>query len=285
VAKHPKPAVAASRLHRRFRRSALTPGAAVLAAMGTLALAAGVTTWAAVPAGAKASTTTTTKAHSSTTTTKAHSSTTTTTKAGTHASLADQWLLKAIGAEGKIGSVRIDGKITQKGGPIYLDLQVNGDGEGGGTFIQNGFNIQLERVGPILYFNAPKKYWQKVSSASQANLYGGKWLQISALDERFVSFDQFLDADDLVFASFEGHTSPLTVSKPTTYQGHKVVIVKDSVVSGGKRSTGYMYIAAKGQPIVYRIVNDTPGDQSTIVFTHYGKAVTLAVPPNAINLT
>jgi hypothetical protein len=282
VAKHPKPAVAPSRPRHRFRRSTLTPGAAVFAALGTVALAAGVTTWAAVPAAAK-STTTTTKAHS-TTTTKAPPATTTTTS-GTHASPADEWLLKAIGAEGKIGSVRIDGKITQKGGPIYLDLQVNGDGEGGGTFIQNGFNIQLERVGPILYFNAPKKYWQKVSSASQANLYGGKWLQISALDERFVSFDQFLDADDLVFASFEGHPSPLTVSKPTTYQGHKVVIVKDSVVSGGKRSTGYMYIAAKGQPIVYRIVNDTPGDESTIVFSHYGKAVTLAVPPNAINLT
>jgi hypothetical protein len=281
VAKHLKPAVASSRPRRRSRHAALTPGAAVFAALGTFALAAGVTAWAAVPAGAK-STTTTTKAHSTTTTT-AHATTTTT--AGTHASLADQWLLKAIGAEGKIGSVRIDGKITQKGGPIYLDLRVNGDGEGGGTFIQNGFNIQLERVGPILYFNAPKKYWQKVSSASQANQYGGKWLQISALDERFVSFDQFLDADDLVFASFEGHTSPLTVSKPTTYQGHKVVIVKDSVVAGGKRSTGYMYIAAKGQPIVYRIVNDTPGDRSTIVFSHYGKAVTLAVPPNAINLT
>jgi hypothetical protein len=275
VAKHPKPAVAASRPRRRLRRSALTPGAAVSAALGALFLIAGAATWAAVPAGAK----------STTTTTKAHAATTTTTAAGTHASLADQWLLKAIGAEGKIGSVRIDGKITQKGGPIYLDLRVNGDGEGGGTFIQNGFNIQLERVGPILYFNAPKKYWQKVSSASQANQYGGKWLQISALDERFVSFDQFLDADDLVFASFEGHTSPLTVSKPTTYQGHKVVIVKDSVVAGGKRSTGYMYIAAKGQPIVYRIVNDTPGDRSTIVFSHYGKAVTLAVPPNAINLT
>jgi hypothetical protein len=275
VAKHPEPAVAPSRPRRRFRRSTLTPGAAVFAAVGTVALAAGVTAWGAVPAAAK----------STTTTTKAPATTTTTTTSGTHASPADEWLLKAIGAEGKIGSVRIDGKITQKGGPIYLDLQVNGDGEGGGTFIQNGFNIQLERVGPILYFNAPKKYWQKVSSASQANQYGGKWLQISALDERFVSFDQFLDADDLVFASFEGHTSPLTVSKPTTYQGHRVVIVKDTVVNGGKRSTGYMYIAAKGQPIVYRIVNDTPGDESTIVFSHYGKAVTLAVPPNAINLT
>jgi hypothetical protein len=75
------------------------------------------------------------------------------------------------------------------------------------------------------------------------------------------------------------------VSKPTTFQGHKVVIVTESVVTNGKKATGSMYIAAKGRPVVYKIVNDTPGEVSTIVFTHYGKAVTLSVPPNAINLT
>ncbi len=256
----------------------MTPAAAAFSALAALSLGAAVTVWPAGLAGAK-STTTTTKAHSTTTTTTHDDA------AGTHASLADQWLLKAIGAEAKFGSVRVDGKINQNKSLIYLDLVVNGDGEGGGTFIQDGFNIQLERVGPILYFNAPKKYWQKTASAAQAKLYGGKWLEISALDARFVSFDQFLDADDLVFAAFEGHTTPLSVGKPKTFQGHKIVIVKETVVANGKRSTGYMYIAAKGQPVVYKIINDTPGDQSTIVFSHYGKAATLSVPPNAINLT
>ena len=46
-----------------------------------------------------------------------------------------------------------------------------------------------------------------------------------------------------------------------------------------------MYIAAKGPALVYKIVDDTPGDVSTVVFQHYGKGVTLTVPPNAINLT
>ena len=46
-----------------------------------------------------------------------------------------------------------------------------------------------------------------------------------------------------------------------------------------------MYIAAKGPAYVYKIVDDTPGDVSTVVFTHYGKGVTLTVPPNAINLS
>ena len=46
-----------------------------------------------------------------------------------------------------------------------------------------------------------------------------------------------------------------------------------------------MYIAATGPALVYKIVDDTPGDVSTVVFDHYGKGATLTVPPNAINLS
>jgi hypothetical protein len=244
-------------------------GAAALA----LALVAGVT---ALPAGGK-STTTTTKA--------AHASTTTTTAGGHKVSQADKWLLKALGAEAKIGSVRIDGKIEQSKTPIYLDLVVNADGEGGGTFIQDGFNIELERVGTLLYLDAPKKFWQKSAPAAQAKAYGGKWLEFSALDARWVSFDNFLYPYALVFGTFEGHTTPITMGKPTTFQGHKVVVLQETVVTNGKRATGSMYIGSVGKPLVYKIVDNTPGHHSTIVFSHYGKAVPLTVPPSAINLT
>ena len=113
----------------------------------------------------------------------------------------------------------------------------------------------------------------------------GRWLELSAVDPRFTSFDQFLDAADLVTAAFQGHTAPLTLGRPTTFAGHKVVVVKDTVTNGGKKSTGLMYIAAAGPAYVYKIVDNTPGNASTVVFTNYGKGVTLAVPPNAINLS
>ena len=100
-----------------------------------------------------------------------------------------------------------------------------------------------------------------------------------------MSFDQFLSASDLVSAAFQGHPTPLSVGRPTTFAGHKVVIVKDTVTTNGKKSTGLMYIAAKGRPVVYKIVNDTPGEVGTLVFSHYGKALPLTVPPDAINLS
>jgi hypothetical protein len=215
----------------------------------------------------------------------AEPTTTTTTTIPPGSTPADAWVLKAAAAEQHVGSVQVAGRVTQGKSQIFLQLLVNGDGEGGGEFIQQGSLIKIERVGPLLYFNAPAKFWAAHASTAQTKTYGGKWIELSAVDPRFTSFDQFLDAADLVVAAFQGHTAPLTVGRPTTFAGHKVVVVKDTVTSNGKTSTGLMYIAAKGPALVYKIVDNTPGNVSTVVFDHYGKGATLTVPPNAINLS
>jgi hypothetical protein len=250
------------------------PTALPLAAAVALATALAVATlWMGSTAGAAATSTTTTAPATSTTTFPPG------------VTPADKWVLKAIAAEQHLGSVHVAGKITQGKSTILLDLLVNGDGEGGGEFVQQGTLIKIERVGPLLYFNAPTKFWAAHASAPQTKAFGGKWIEFSAVDARFTSFDQFLDAADLVVAAFQGHTAPLTLGRPTTYAGHKVVIVRDTVVNKGKKSTGLMYIAAKGPAFVYKIANNTPGEVSTVVFDHYGKGVSLTVPPNAINLS
>ena len=130
----------------------------------------------------------------------------------------DAWLKKATAAEAKVGSVHINGNIVQGKTGIVLSLLVNGDGEGGGSFTQAGSRIQLKRVGPLLYFNAPKKYWASHANAAQTKAYGGKWIEVNALDARFQSFDQFLNAGDLTAAVFQGYTRPLAVSKPDDAQ-------------------------------------------------------------------
>ena len=219
----------------------------------------------------------------SATTAAAPSTTTTTLPPGS--TPADKWIQKAVAAEQHFGSVHVVGKISQGKSNILLELLVNSDGEGGGEFVQDGNLIKIERVGPVLYFKAPATFWAAHATAAQTKQYGGKWIELSAADERFTSFDQFLDAADLAVAAFQGHTAPLTLGRPTTFAGHKVVVVKDTVTNNGKKSTGLMYIAAKGPALVYKIVDDTPGNVSSIVFNHYDKAVTLTVPGNPINLS
>lgn len=197
----------------------------------------------------------------------------------------DQWVLGAIAAEEKIGSVRVDGKVSEGKSRILLDLLVNGDGEGGGVFVQQGDLVKVERVGTLLYLNAPKSFWATHATAAQTNAYGGKWLALNANDKRFASFDQFLDPTALVVAAFQGHTTPLTMGKPTRFAGHKVVVVTDTTTSNGKTTTETMYIGSAVPHYVYKIVDETPTEVGTIVFNHYGKAVPLTVPPEPLNLT
>ena len=227
------------------------------------------------------------KSHSSSTTT---SSTTTTTTASSTATTtpptaADIELIRAIGAEQNLGSVRIRGTLLQGKTPIKLNLHVNGDGEGGGTFVQSGSTIQIKRVGTLLYFDAPLKFWEAHTTSANAKRYGGKWLEVSALNTQFESFDQFLNAGDLVSAVFYGHTNPLTLSKPKSFQGQKVVIVGDSVTVNGKKTSGKMYIRASGKPYVVQIVDKGPTESGTLTFSDYGRPISIVTPPEPINLS
>jgi hypothetical protein len=212
-------------------------------------------------------------------------STTTSTTAGGPLTKADYELLKGISSESKVGSVRIVGTIKQGSTTLTFNLLVNGDGEGGGTFVQDGSTIQLKRVGTLLYFDAPTTFWSHHGTKAQAKKYGGKWIEVSALTSQFQSFDQFLNASDLVTAVFSGHTTPLSVSKPVTYEHHKVVIVTDTVVHNGKATTGELYLADQRAALAYKILTKGPKLNDTIVFSHYGKAVSISTPPEPINLS
>jgi hypothetical protein len=246
-------------------------------ALGASALAAGALLASGASSGA-ATTTTTTAAGAAT-------PATTPSTVVAPSTPTDAWLRKAVAAETKVGSVHIHGHIAQGKTGIVLSLLVNGDGEGGGSFTQEGSTIQLKRVGTLLYFNAPTKYWASHANATQTKAYGGKWIVVSALDSRFQSFDQFLNAGDLAAAVFQGYTKPLTVSKPTTLNGHKVVVVSDTATAKGKRSSVRMYISATGRPYVLKIVDQGPTQTTTLAFSSYGMPVAITTPPEPINLT
>ncbi len=260
--------IAASPVRARATRATATAALVTLAAcVVLLAVWTGIAVGAAKPKQPSAPTTTTTAVH------------------GTGNSAATDWVLQAIAATQKLGSVHITGAIKQGKSVIKLNLVLDGDGEGGGQFVEDGSPIKIDRIGALLYFNAPTKFWATHATPAQTKEYGGKWLEFSALDTRFASFDMFLDASDLVVAVFQGHTTPLTVSRPTTYDNRKVVVVKDVTTTKGKTTTSLMDIGATGTRDVYRIVDDTPSEDGTLVFSHYGKALAFTEPPEAINLS
>ena len=129
-----------------------------------------------------------------------------------------------------------------------LDLLVNGDGEGGGKFIQHGNIIKIERVGPLLYFNAPKKFWatQPRRRRPRPTAASGSSSRRSTRASSPSTSSSMRPTSSPPPSRATRHRSPW--ASPTTFDGHKVVIVKDTVTNGGKRSTGLMYIAARARP-------------------------------------
>jgi hypothetical protein len=237
----------------------------------------------AAPAGGAPTTTT---APPATTTTTAPPPTTTTTAPEPPltgaASLA--WH-RAIATEAALGSVHIKGSIHQGSEVIDFTLLVNGDGEGGGTFAEEGSTFQLERVATMIYFNASKRFWTAHGSTSQAAKFAGKWIQVSALNSQFASFDQFLNAGDLASSVFRGYTAPLSM-KRTRWHGRRVERISDQTTgtSSSAASAAAMYVAAQGRPYVVAITYHTPSETGSINFSRYGRAVSISVPPEPISL-
>ena len=132
---------------------------------------------------------------------------------------ADQWVLRGHRApSSKLGSVHIDGKITQ-GKSRDPPRSARERRRRGRRRLRPGRQPHQDRAGRHRSSTSTRRRSSGPATprAAQTKAYGGKWIEISALDARFTSFDQFLDAADLVAAAFEGHTTPLTVSRPTTF--------------------------------------------------------------------
>jgi hypothetical protein len=266
---------------RRHALGLLKPGIIALAA-SALAATAGIATIGTGVAGAQSSATTTTTAGPGSGILPNRLSPP---APAAENSTATGLVLKAIATERLMGSVHLDGTIKQGKSVVSLHLVLDGDGDGAGQFTQGGTPIKLSHTGQLLYFNAPKKFWASHASKAEATKYGGRWLKFSSLDPNLASFDRFLNASDLVSATFMGHQTPLTLSQPTTFDHHKVVVVKDVSTTDGRTVTSTMDIASTGQAFVYRIVDKSPGALSTLVLSKYGKAVKIMAPSHALNLT
>ena len=192
---------------------------------------------------------------------------TTTTTSGAPPSTADQWLHRGHRgrAQDRQRAHRREDHPGQERDPTST-CSCNGDGEGGGAFIQDGSLIQIERVGtaPLLQ-RAQEVLGRATPRRRRPRRTAGKWLEISALDARFISFDQFLNAADLVVRRLPGpHDTAHRRAKPTTFagpQGRRSSRTRSRPAA--RRRTGLMYIAAKGPPYVYKIVDDTPGEVGT----------------------
>ena len=197
---------------------------------------------------------------------------------GESAKAPDQILSDVNDAVRGAKSVHMSGAVNSDSSDIGFDVMLSSDAAKG-TLTLSGNEIKLVRVGDAAYFSGSPEFYKTLGGGdAAANLLQGRWIKIPSTDSRFASFEQFTDKGKL-FASMLQAEGTVTKSGVRTYNGQKVVVLRDSGGSGGD-----LYIAASGKPYPVAIVS-TGDKHGTITFTGWDEPVDVSAPADAIDLS
>jgi hypothetical protein len=173
-------------------------------------------------------------------------------------------------------TVHVSGTVRSEAKPLTIDMElVNGKG-GRGRITLDGTSINLVRVGGSVYINGSQAFYRRIAGPAAARLLQGKWLKAPEKSGNFASLASLTDLAKLIDTTLVSH-GKLARDGTKTVDRQKVVAVTD--VSQG----GTLYVATAGSPFPIEIVKDG-GSGGKITFDRWNKPVSLAAPPNAINI-
>ncbi len=188
-----------------------------------------------------------------------------------------QVLADAVHAAAGASAVHVSGSIVSGGSPLTVDLHlVRGTG-GKGRLAQNGLRFELIRIGDRAYIRGSDAFYRQFAGSAAAGLLRGRWLVGSATGGDLAALVPLTDIDAL-FREVTSDHGRLRNEGETTYQGQRVVVVRD-LTKGGR-----LYVAATGPPYPVAIVG---GGESmgTISFDGWNEVVPVRAPKGAIDLS
>jgi hypothetical protein len=173
-------------------------------------------------------------------------------------------------------SVHVSGSLKDAGSSLKLDL-VLAHGKGKGSMAENGLSFDIVRIADTAYVKGSQGFLKKFAGAAAAQLLQDKWLQGPVTSGEFTSLAPLTDITSLFNGAFSSH-GKLVNDGETTYQGHKVVAIKDA--SDGST----LYVSATGKP--YPIAATEGGSsKGAIAFDHWDEDVTIDAPKSAVDIT
>jgi hypothetical protein len=187
-------------------------------------------------------------------------------------------LADAKAAATSASSVHVSGNLVSSGTPITLDLtMVRGTGAKGSASI-NGLQFDAVRIGDTVYIHGSDDFYKHFAGATVAQLLHGRWIKASTNQPQFRSFAPLTDIGALLTKVSESH-GKLANDGQTTYKGQQVVAIRDT------SDNSKLYVAATGKPYPVALVGGRKGQSGTIAFDDWNKAVSLAPPKSAIDIS
>ena len=171
-------------------------------------------------------------------------------------------------------SVRVSGSIVSAGTRISLDLSMAAGRGGRGQMSQDGLSFQMVALNQTVYINGSQGFWRHIGGAAAAQLFDGRWLKAPA-NGQFASIARLANINQL-FGQLLGSHGTLAKGKTTTVDGQKVVAITDTTKGGT------LYVATTGKPYPVEV---TKGNSGRVVFDRFNDPVSLAAPPNAIDIS
>jgi len=171
--------------------------------------------------------------------------------------------------------VHVSGSIVSGTLPLTVDLHISKDRGGKGTLTEQGLRFDLVRVGDTAYVKGNNAFLRQVAGPSRAALLRGKWLSASATHSRFAALVPLTDMSRFFTSSLGSH-GKLANDGETTYEGRKVVAIRDTTRGGT------LYVAAEGTP--YPVAITGSKGQGGIEFDGWNEKVAIAAPSGAIDL-
>jgi hypothetical protein len=172
-------------------------------------------------------------------------------------------------------SVRLIGYVAGGGGLLAIDIRIKGR-QGGVGFVKiNGHQVDMIRIGSVLYIRADEAFWRSAgASARDAALLTRKYVRLRVgHGQTAADLASFTDIASLAGVLFPA-SSMIIKGAHRTIRGVEAVGV--TAVNDSRNTT---YVALTGQPLPMRVVPRGKTADLSLNFVDYGKPVTLAAPP------
>jgi hypothetical protein len=182
----------------------------------------------------------------------------------------------ATAAATAAASVHVAGSILSEGKPISLNMELDAEKGGHGQVTLGDLSIDVVNVDRSVYVKAGSAFYSRFAGPAAARVLQGKWLWGSAVSGPLASFTSLTELRKLLSGTLAAHGG-LSRTATTTVNGHKAVGVTDAA------GAGTLYVASTGTPYPLEIVKRGVG-AGTLVFDRWNQPVSLAVPPNPVNL-
>jgi len=179
------------------------------------------------------------------------------------------------------GWAHIDITVSQSGKTIDFG-QDSGLSGGRQTVTIGAEQATVVLIGDVAYVQADASALHDyLGLPSSTASFGGKWISIRPTDRQYVAVTAGLRLGDALKQDTIG--PPFAIEPPTVLDGQRVIPISGTAdTAGGAAVSGTLYVPVSGPvlPVAFDLAAATITDRS--VFSRWGMATTLTVPPNPI---